>query len=359
MFRTIVVGSCLVLSPAWAIAQQPAADPAPSPGAADAPVSEEEAAAAQAAEIEKAKAAFEASLERRTGKVTMASAHVTLNVPDGFYFLDRSDARDVLVDGWGNPPDSQADGMLFPADTSPIDENAWGVVLTFDETGYISDEDASKIDYDVLIEDMRDGQTEENKARVKASYPPITIIGWAAKPRYDAAAHKLYWAKELQFGDEPVHTLNYDMRVLGRKGVLSLNFVAAIEQLPEIESASPRVLAIPEFDDGFRYQDFNAATDEKADFGIAGLIAGGAAGGLLLAKKTGLIGIALLFLKKAWFLVVMGLAGAGAFLRKLFGGKAYKAEVSTQEAEEKKALSTDFFDKPASGASSGEPPPSV
>ena len=55
-------------------------------------------------------------------------------------------------------------------------------------------------------------------------------------PSYDAAAHKLYWAKELMFGTDMDHTLNYNIRVLGRRGVLVLNAVAEMKQLAVIRT---------------------------------------------------------------------------------------------------------------------------
>lgn len=322
MIGKIVFGAAVYVIPLQAplaFAQEGPAAEAAAEAAPETVISAEDAAAMEAARKE-----FEASLVKRTGQVALPAAHVTLNVPEGFYFLDKSDAHDVLVDAWGNPPDSSADGMLFPASASPLDGSSWGVVLTFDDTGHVSDEEANKIDYDSLIEEMREGQAEENKLRAKDNYEPITIVRWAATPRYDAPTHKLLWAKELQFGEDPAHTLNYDMRVLGRNGVLSLNFVAGVEQLQEIESASAAVLSIPNFDEGYRYEDFDPKTDKKADFGIMGLIAGGAAGGLLLAKKGGLLALGLVILKKAGVFIVAGLAAAGAGIKKFFGGNKDK-----------------------------------
>ena len=68
-----------------------------------------------------------------------------------------------------------------------------------------------------------------------------------ARPHYDAAAHKLYWAKEIRFSDGPESTLNYDIRVLGRHGVLSLNAVAAMGQLQQIKTDMQEVIAFTEF----------------------------------------------------------------------------------------------------------------
>lgn len=45
-------------------------------------------------------------------------------------------------------------------------------------------------------------------------------MGWAEPPSYDAPAHKMYWAKDLLFSGNTEHTLNYNIRILGRRGVL-------------------------------------------------------------------------------------------------------------------------------------------
>lgn len=332
------IAACVAFLPlAHAHAQEPSGPQPAAEAAADgeaiAPLSDEA--------FARLKAEFDASLQYRTGDIALPSAHITLNVPDGYYFLDTADARKVLEEAWGNPPDTKVDGMLFRDGVSALDENAWGVVLTYEDTGYVSDEDAASIDYDMLIDVMRDGEAADNAQRKQMGFPAIKLIGWAATPRYDAATHKMYWAKELEFEDIGPHTLNYDMRVLGRHGVLSLNFVAGIDQLGEVERAGPGILAIPHFDSGYRYEDFNAATDQKADFGVAGLIAGGAAAAAL-AKNTGILATVLLLLKKFWFVGVALVGGAFAGIRNLFTSKKTKV---AQKSEQRSA--TAFFDGPA------------
>src|SRR5690606_13039288 len=129
---------------------------------------------------------------------------------------------------------------------------------------------------------------------------PIELIGWAATPYYDQQTNKLYWAKELKFGDYDEHTLNYNIRVLGRHGVLVLNFVAGMEQLPEIQKNLDSVLAMAEFTPGKRYAEFDPNLDQAAAYGIGALVAG------KVLAKTGMLATALLFLKKFWFLLALG-----------------------------------------------------
>jgi uncharacterized membrane-anchored protein len=80
---------------------------------------------------------FWESLEPRSGAITLGPDLATLNVPDGFYFLDTADTIRVLVDLWGNPPE-QGDGllgMLFPAQYTPFDDEAWGVTVEYVDDG--------------------------------------------------------------------------------------------------------------------------------------------------------------------------------------------------------------------------------
>ena len=254
------------------------------------------------------------SLQRKTGDIELPNKVATLKVPDSFYYLNPQDTRKVLVDLWGNPPggNDQTLGMLFPSNASPLDHDAWGVTIEYEEDGYVSDEDADDIDYDDLLADLKQETENASKQRVQQGYEAIELIGWAAKPYYDKNTHKLHWAKEIKFGDSEPHTLNYNIRVLGRKGVLVLNFIASMDQKALIDSRIDTVLALAEFNQGSQYADFDPSIDKVAAYGIGALVAG------KVIAKTGLIAAALIFMKK--FGIIL-LVGAGVLLRKLFGKK--------------------------------------
>jgi uncharacterized membrane-anchored protein len=259
--------------------------------------------------------AFLSSLKYQTGKVALAAAHAQLDLKPGWRYLDKPDARRVLEDFWGNPPDDSVMGLIVP-DSAPLgDAHSWAVVLTYSADGYVSDEDAQEINYSELLADMQQ-ETRDNSAALKdAGYPAVDLLGWAQAPRYDAASHKLHWAKELHFGETEGNTLNYDIRVLGREGYLSMNAVADMDDLALVNTGMKDVLAMAQFDEGFRYADFNPATDRAAEYGLAALVGGG------LAAKTGLLGKLGLLLAKGWKLVLLAGFGLVALLRRLFGKK--------------------------------------
>lgn len=257
---------------------------------------------------------FLASLHFQQGDITLPGGVAELTLPENLRYLSPEDTERVLVTAWGNPPGNATLGMIVKGADDILADDSWAVVIAYEEDGYVSDEDAGAIDYDGLLADMQASTREANAARIEAGYGEIELIGWAATPRYDPSASKLYWAKELRFGDDSVNTLNYNVRVLGRKGVLVLNLVATMEQLDEVEQVIPGVLAMTNFRPGYQYSDFDPGVDEIAAYGIGALIAG------KVAAKAGLfakLGVLLVMLKKFWVMLVIAIGGglAGLFRR--------------------------------------------
>jgi uncharacterized membrane-anchored protein len=180
-------------------------------------------------------------LKPQQGEVTLSGGIAKVNVPDSLRYYGPKDAKTVLEKLWGNPPSSgEILGLLLPAGKSPLEKETWAVVIDFEDSGYVKDDDAAKINYNDLLKDMKASAAKSNEARAKAGYPTVELVGWAAAPHYDSTAKKVYWAKDLKFGDEPEHTLNYFIRVLGRRGVLNLNAVASMDQLAELKTPLPQ-----------------------------------------------------------------------------------------------------------------------
>jgi len=266
-------------------------------------------------------------LKFQQGEIKLKDGLATLKVPEKFNYLDPDQTDTVLVQIWGNPPRHEKTlGMLFPADISAASPDSWGVVITYDEDGYVKDDEAAKINYDDLLKQMQEDTREANQERTKQGYEAVELVGWAEPPRYDKDSHKLYWAKELSFGGDTEHTLNYDIRALGRRGVLSLNAVASMGQLQSIEKDMQQVLAFVEFNQGHRYGDYVAGVDKVAAYGIGALIAGG------IAAKAGLFKLLLGALIAGKKFVIVAFVALGAFLKRLFSGRR-KEETEPSAAE--------------------------
>ena len=257
---------------------------------------------------------FLAGLDYREGLVVLPTAQASLNVTEGFRYLDQDDARAVLEDYWGNPEDDTVLGMLVPVAEPLGSEHSWAVVLTYSDEGYVSDEDAAEIDYDELLEDMQQQTLDSNEYLSEQGYPTSELVGWAQAPHYDAVNKRLHWAQHIQFEGNEGGTLNYDIRVLGREGFLSMNAVADIDDLPRVNAAMDDVLQMATFNPGLTYADYQEG-DRTAAYGLAALVGGG------LAAKAGLFAKLGLVLAKFWKLIAVGIFVVGAGAKKFLGKK--------------------------------------
>jgi uncharacterized membrane-anchored protein len=111
--------------------------------------------------------------------------------------------------------------------------------------------------------------------------------------------------------------LNYNVRILGRKGVLVLNAVAAMADLPEVKKNIEPVLASFTYSDGNKYGDFNPEIDEVAAWTIGGLVAG------KMMAKAGFFALVLKNLK----LIFIALGGLAAAIWRWFKSKTEAPEV--------------------------------
>jgi len=309
LFASLLLTACALI----------AADPAPTPTPATPAPAIDAATEARIAAIKN----IVASITYRQGETLIGDGLAKIAVPEQFRYLDAKDTGVVLTDLWGNPKNSNTLGALVPAGFDPMGDESWIVVINFDEDGYVKDDDAAKIDYTQKLAEMKESTRESSKERVKEGYGAIELVGWAKPPHYDATAHKLYWAKEIKFGTNQENTLNYNIRMLGRRGVLVLNAVASMSQLPHVEAATPTILSMVNFQEGHRYADFNSSSDKTATYGLAALVAGG------VAAKAGLfkgLFVALLALKKFLIIGVIALfAGIKKFIEWIRGRSAAKA----------------------------------
>jgi uncharacterized membrane-anchored protein len=290
------LAGALLMGPAWA--QEPEAAEATEPDA----VAEESQERAGPA------------LAYRTGDILLPNKVATLHLGSRYRYLDAAETEKLLV-AWGNQPGSDTQGAVVPADVEPFSDSGWAVIVTYDDDGHVDDSDARDFDYDEMLADMKKGTESENDERKQAGYQAVHLVGWAESPRYDGASKKLYWAKELNFEGSDSHTLNYDVRVLGREGVLSMNAVAGIGQLDQIRRGMRSLIDVAEFNEGYRYAEFNSKTDKLAEYGLGALIAGG------VAAKLGLFGKLLAFIIAAKKILIAGALALFGFLARMFKKK--------------------------------------
>jgi len=297
------------------------------------------------------------SLHPVSGDVSVPQASAVLHLGKDYYYLPAAEAKRVLVEGWGNPPETAEGvlGLVFPAGKTFLDD-VWGAVISYEPTGYVTDKDAASTDYDDLIREMREGTEAVNEERTRQGYPAQHLVGWAQAPTYDPRSHSLVWAKNVQFEGQTDNTLSYDVRMLGRQGVLSLNMITGMSKLAETRQAAAKFAGAAEFQPGSRYADYQPGTDKKADYGLAGLVAAGA--GVAVAKKVGLIGIILAFGKKFLILILAFGAGIVAWVRRKFGGGEPEVEYEPAAYESWEEPRTEAPADPAAPSEADQPRPS-
>jgi uncharacterized membrane-anchored protein len=260
----------------------------------------------QAAMWQKYVDSVKTALRYQQGTVELAGGIAKLNVPQKFKFLNPEQSKFVVEELWGNLPQEGILGTLFPSDTDPFTEGSYVFIISYDPMGYVKDDDVESIDYDEILKGMKEDQVEANKQRQAAGASAMHIVGWAAKPFYDKNNKTLHWAKNLQVDGAEENTLNYTVMLLGRNGILHMNAVSTMGELPAVKASIPEVLQIPSFTEGNAYKDFDPKADKIAAWTIGGLVAG------KVLAKAGLF----VFLLKFWKLLLIGIVGIGAFVRK-------------------------------------------
>ena len=251
-----------------------------------------------------------AKMDFRQGTVEIQGANARLRLTDDYRYVGPEDAGFVLCDTWGNPPQVKegVKGMLVPKGFHPLRPGAWAVVIRYEACGYVKDDDAGQIDAAELKKGFIEAEEEHSPERVKAGYDELWMVDWAEAPRYDKERHIIFWAKRMSAKREGTDedSLNYEARCLGRRGLLSLNAIGNMADLPQIKGAMDGVVAQAQFAEGERYADFNEDTDHVAEYTVLGLVAAGtfaklaAKGGLLLliAKFGKVLIIPFIFLWK-------------------------------------------------------------
>jgi uncharacterized membrane-anchored protein len=231
-----------------------------------------------------------------------------VQVPEGFVFTGAKGTQ-KLLEKMGNPTSGSELGFLAP--TSLV----WFVVFRFSDVGYVKDDDKDKLDADKLLKSIKEGTEAANKYREKMGAAPLHITGWEIPPRYNEQSHNLEWAIRGESEGSPV--INYNTRLLGRKGVMEVKLVMDPELTNAALPAYQALLKDYSYKQGERYAEYRSG-DKLAKYGLAALITGGAAA---VAVKTGLFASLVLFFKKAAKLIVIAVVAVFAWIRKLITGR--------------------------------------
>lgn len=254
------------------------------------------------------------SIGWKHGPTTGDLKHATINVPTGAMFADGAGARKYLELNH-NPTNGDELGMVAAEDLT------WFVIFDYSDIGYVKDDEKDEIDADAILKSLREGTEAGNKVRKQRGWDTITIVGWASSPRYEPTTHNLEWATKLRNDKSNGESINHDIRMLGRGGVMNAGLVVGPENYAQTLPNTRKLLEGFSFKEGQRYAEFKPG-DKVAEIGLIGLMTGGA---VAVAAKTGILAKLGKGVFKIGALIV---ASLGALASKIFGRKKENVESS-------------------------------
>lgn len=237
--------------------------------------------------------------------VIQMPGNATLELPEGYVYLDRPNTRKYLELNENLSDGSEV--MIAPSDLS------WAAYLGFLDEGYVKDNE--EIDADALLKQLKENTEAANEEREKRGWPALHVVGWASPPAYNRETKRLEWATTLE--SEGNQGVNFFTKILGRRGHTSVQMVSGSSELTANEESLNALLGGFEYKAGNRYADFKPG-DKVAEYGLAAMIVGGAAA---VAAKKGLLPAIGAFIAAAWKFLLAGAAAAVAGLKSIFKKK--------------------------------------
>lgn len=203
-----------------------------------------------------------------------------ITVPEGFVFAGPGDAMKFL-ELCENIPDPNTAGILQPT----TEDESWFLAFEYMDTGHVKDDEKSAIDAAALLRQMQANEVAANEARRQRGFQSLFARGWIVPPAYETDTRRLAWALRLQTeGADGQEVCNYNVRLLGRTGVMSATLVCDPQDISRLVPQVKGLLQGFDFQRGQRYGEWQAG-DKVAAYGLTGLITGGAA---VVAAKSGL-----------------------------------------------------------------------
>jgi len=215
------------------------------------------------------------------------AGHATVPLFKGLEYLGSGQSAQFIQLN-GNPPPS------VPAYIISKNNFQWFAVFSFDESGYVKDDE--KIDADKLLSSLQEGNRQNAERRKQLGLGSLSLVGWYVSPHYDISTHRLEWGTKL-VDDQNNITVNYTVRLLARNGVMSATLISSPGKLDADIVEFKNTLDSIKFNSGQNYAEFRAG-DKVAAYGLGALVIGGAAAvavksgaGLFKALGVGLLAI--------------------------------------------------------------------
>ena len=237
----------------------------------------------------------------------------TINIgSNDAWILSRDEYCGAVIDDWGWSSCEHIDAMV--AQNIPQVDTMW--IEVPNNEGYVRFDDWDTNERDDAIKSIERQLKASVKAQGDRLGEKITFDGWRVYPTLNKEKGILYYATDLDWAGKKV--TNIEAAVFDRYGYVTFNFVPVSNTLG---TAEVEALILKSVEAYTPKAEVNYASFVTGD----AVAAGGAIGVLAVLTGTkwgksaaaGAMAIALMFLKKAWFLLLLPFAWLGSlFSRK-------------------------------------------
>lgn len=228
-----------------------------------------------------------------------------IEIPAGYIFANGDDTRKVL-EAMQNLTSGKELALIANEDLSDF------AVFFYDETGYIKDDEKSKLDADAMLAQIKEGVNAGNEEKKKRGWETMSVDGWDIPPRYNSQTNNLEWAIKFN-NSKGGSSVNFNTKYLGRYGVMKVVLVSDPNTIKASINNYQQVMTKFSFTQGSKYSEY-VQGDKVAKYGLSALVVGGAAAavvksgfGKYLGKLLIPIGLAVVAFAKTIFEKISGL----------------------------------------------------
>jgi uncharacterized membrane-anchored protein len=210
-----------------------------------------------------------------------------------------------------------ADGTAMPNTEAEAvnQEGTSELIYSWFNDGYVSIDDWKNLNPGKLLNAVKENTAASNDARRAKGVPTLEVVGWKQQPTFDQTNNTVIWAIDGR-DSKGAEMINAIALKLGRFGYERITWIVD----PTLYSSSDLALAVKDFnfDQGARYGDYEIGKDRIAAYGVAGLVAGVAAGKL---ANVGILAALVVAGKKFAVLIGVGVVALVSRVKSLFRRK--------------------------------------
>ena len=101
----------------------------------------------------------------------------TIHLPDPYSFIPVTEAASFMR-ALGNSTDERFVGLIIPKQSGQY----WFVIVEYNDSGHLRDEDARTWNADELLQSIKDGTEASNKERIERGITALDVAGWVESP---------------------------------------------------------------------------------------------------------------------------------------------------------------------------------